>query len=760
MSLSKQEEQDILDLLKRPASQTEKIIFETMWSEHCSYKSTKPTLKQLPTKGSEVVLGIGEDAGIIAFQEHDGIKYGIAVAHESHNHPSQILPIEGAATGVGGVVRDVYCMGSDVIGVLNSLHFGVNEDGKSHMVEEIAHKVVQGVSEYGNALGVPVLGGETLYHPSYNDNCLVNVAAVGLIDTAQIIHSKVPAAAKDEPYVLILIGKSTDATGFGGASFSSQTLDEDNSSTNVGAVQVHDPFLKRVIVEATKVLFETIKEHKIDAGFKDLGAGGIACAGSELGISGGFGVELNLDDINVALEGLAPEVIACSETQERYCLAVPAHFAPAVLKIYNEQFELPKLYPNAGAAVIGKVIQEPKFKLKHQGAWVCDLPIAAITTDVSVKRESLNKPLKSASDDHNALDQAHDTSTEALQALALKIVQDQNCMSKRYVYRFFDNAVRGDTVIYPGEADAVVVTPIQGCDAALAVSMDSNLYGHADPYLAGAAAVAESVRNVVAVGARPIALTDCLNYGNPEKPEYFYEFEQGVKGIADAARALSFIPNEDLPLVSGNVSLYNESKKGKSVIPSPVILTLGKLDHYQAAKTMQIFEAGLNIYMLAKPKATFAGTLVAQLGASTKNCALALNLTDEAKQNHFIHAAYQAKQIEACHDISLGGLWQCLVEMVLGERGLDRVGLDITLPEHEDFDAFTCLFSEVGGFVFAAQPAVDTHLQAAAKKQGVSLFKLGQSKADKKINITYQKQAIIQLDNAILSQLWNQKNPW
>ncbi|MBT5856324.1 phosphoribosylformylglycinamidine synthase, partial [bacterium] len=505
MTLSKSDHQEIEAIIGRKPSKIEETIFDTMWSEHCSYKSTKPVLKTLPTKGSEVTLGVGEDSGIIHFTEHEGRRYGIAVSHESHNHPSQILPVEGAATGVGGVVRDVYCMGAEVFGVLNSLHFGVNEDGNSSHVEEIEAGVIEGVSEYGNALGVPMLGGETLYHPSYNDNCLVNVAALGLIAEDDIVHSYVPKEAATEPFDVILFGKSTDATGFGGASFSSAILDVEDEVQNMGAVQVHDPFLKRVLAEAIKELPKVLKG--IPWGFKDLGAGGISCAAPELAIGGGFGIKLNLDNVNVAIEGLPPEVIACSETQERFCVVVPRTATASVIKLFNEDFEMPNLYHKAGAAVIGEVTTDDRFVITYKGEAICDLPVAAITTEVKAERTAEPRVIQREGAEAPRVDIAQ------VQALAIAQLAQKFNASKRYVYRNFDNAVRGDTVVYPGEADAVVVTPIEGCDAAVAVSMDSNIYGEADPYVSGAAAVAEAVRNVVAVGARPITVTDCLNYG-------------------------------------------------------------------------------------------------------------------------------------------------------------------------------------------------------------------------------------------------------
>ena len=600
MALSKDDIDAIRSLIGREPSIVEHHIFDTMWSEHCSYKSTKPVLKRLPTSGSEVALGIGEDSGIIRFTKVNGKQYCLAVSHESHNHPSQILPVEGAATGVGGVVRDVYCMGADVIGVLNSLHFGINRSGQDDIVEEIAEKVVLGVADYGNPLGVPVLGGETLYHESYNDNCLVNVAALGLLAEEDIIHSYVPKEAEFEPYDLILFGKSTDATGFGGASFSSATLDKEDESTNIGAVQVHDPFLKRVLVEGIKTLMAIVKEQDVKIGFKDLGAGGISCAASEIAVSGGFGVRIDLDQVNCAISNLAPEIIACSETQERFCLAVPSSFSKTVLDVFNKQYALPKLYPKSGAVVIGQVTKEKQFVMTYRSETVCDLPVESITTEVSANREARPRQIKRVSSGKPV-----SLKSESLQSLCSMLLNEKNNSSKHEIYSFFDNAVRGNTVVYPGEADAVVVLPIDGCKKAVAVSMDSNLYGESDPFTSGAAAVAESIRNVVAVGGKPIALTDCLNYGNPENPNVFFDFEKGVEGIAEAATHLGFISGEALPIISGNVSLYNESKQGRAIIPSPVLLCVGKIEDVSTVVTMQLQSPGDYLIRVGLPYSEF-----------------------------------------------------------------------------------------------------------------------------------------------------------
>ncbi|MFT5171088.1 MAG: phosphoribosylformylglycinamidine synthase II, partial [Candidatus Marinamargulisbacteria bacterium] len=707
MALTTEDLVEIEKILGRNPTEVETHIFDTMWSEHCSYKSSKPVLKLLPVEGADVAVGIGEDSGIIRFQKHNGKQYCVAVSHESHNHPSQILPVEGAATGVGGVVRDVYCMGADVIGVLDSLHFGVDTTGKNPMIEEIAEEVVEGVSDYGNALGVPVLGGETIFHPSYNDNCLVNVAALGLVEEDRIIHSFVPEEAKTEPYDVILVGKSTDSTGFGGASFSSATLDREDEMTNLGAVQVHDPFLKRVIVEAIKVLLDEVNEKDIKIGFKDLGAGGISCATSEIAAAAGMGVNVYLDRVNRISEKLPVEVIACSETQERFCLAVPRDFTPRVLEIFNEQFELPNLYHQAGACQIGEVVQDPVYRLFYKGEMVCDLPVAAITTEVRAERKAESRQIEFEA--HSPV-----VSDAQVKDAALKMLKTQNNCSKRYVYRHYDNAVRGDTVVYPGEADAVVVTPIEGCDAGLAVTIDSNLYGEIDPYICGASAVAEGIRNIIAVGAVPIAITDCLNYGNPEKPSVFYDFEQGVKGIRDAALALNLKSDAPVPVIAGNVSFYNESKQGNAVIPSPVIVVVGHMPDYKKAKRMQITAPGQTLILIGERYPEFGGSQIkAQIG-SLNDQPPQQRLGDASLQNKSVYQMHQKNLISACHDISAGGLWLCLVEMILGERGHFRTGLSLAVPT--DLNLATFLFSEASGYVVSVDEGslaeAETHLSA------------------------------------------------
>lgn len=746
MALSNQDEIEIKQILGRSPSTVEYHIFDTMWSEHCSYKSSKSTLKQLPTKGSEVALGIGEDSGIIRFTKHNGNQYCLAISHESHNHPSQILPIEGAATGVGGCVRDVYCMGADVIGVLNSLHFGISKSEQS-IVDEIAEKVVLGISDYGNPLGVPVLGGETLYHESYNDNCLVNVAAIGLLTEDEIIHSYVPINAKDEPYDVILVGKPTDATGFGGASFSSATLDDDDQMTNLGAVQVHDPFLKRVLVEAIKAFLKTVKEKNIPIGFKDLGAGGISCATSEIAVGGGFGITVDLDKVNRAIPNLAPEIIACSETQERFCIAVPRHFSNEVLDIFNKQFDIPTLYPNGGAAVIGEITQDNLFIMTYKGETLCHLPVESITTEVKAHREPEVRVVPRSTNETFQLKENY-----TLEVIGNEFIQRLNNRSKRYVYRFFDNAVQGNTVIYPGEADAVVTTPVPDSLVGLAVSMDSNLYGKHDPYVSGAGAVAESIRNVISVGARPIALTDCLNYGNPEKPPVFFDFQEGVRGIKEAAEALSMIDGDPVPIISGNVSFYNESKQGSAVVPSPVICCMGKVSDINLSKTMQCFDADLDLILVGERFSEFAGTQIESFLNKASTVAPQVRLDQESIQNKAVLSLIEKKQVSVVHDISVGGLFQTLIEMILGERGYSKVGINLQLDKQP---IIKTLFSENGGYVIATNQL--TECEAILKQSNCYYIHIGKTIANPELSITTSNQQI-QFDIATLEKQFNSAN--
>ena len=698
------------------------------------------------------MLGVGEDSGIIEFATHKGKKYGIAISHESHNHPSQVLPVEGAATGVGGVVRDVYCMGADVIGVLDSLHFGIPEDEGYHLVNHIAEQVVTGVSEYSNPLGVPNVGGETIYHPSYNENCLVNVAAIGLVREDKIIRSKVPEAAKNTPYVMILLGKTTDATGYGGASFSSTILDADDEQQNLGAVQVHDPFMKRVLVVAIEDMLTYANLQGIDIGFKDLGAGGISCATSELAVAGGFGCELNLNNVPVVDASLDPEIIACSETQERFCVVVPEAHAQAICDIFNTKHDMNALYPGAGAAVIGHVIPEPQYRIRVNGELICDLPVSAITTEVLADRLMGEKTIHRLAD----------TSPQGInhQDVALRMLSQLYNTQKKHVYCHYDQFVKNNGVVIPGEADACVLAPIDGASDGVAVTIDSNTYGTKDPYVSGAYAVAEAIRNVIAVGAEPIALTDCLNYGNPEKPDVFYDFSEGVRGIGDAARKLS-THNDVVPIISGNVSFYNESATGQAVVPSPVICCIGRMPNADDAHRMQLSHVGAHVVMVGNRYSEYAetqlqSTLLAMGTSITFSTVPQVRFAEEKAINMAMLQVNQLQLTKAVHDISQGGAWQAVIEMLAGDRNWPFVGIHLECPEGMDETAF--LFSENGGFLCEVLPDDLDDCLAVFNAHGVVAQSIGQTNESQSVVVRHQGKTLmdVSLTDALLA--FNAKN--
>ncbi len=540
----------IRETLGREPSTVELHAFDAQWSEHCSYKSSRRFLKRLPVTGENVVVGVGQDAGIVHLGTHEGEHYGIVIAHESHNHPSQVVPFEGAATGVGGIVRDVLCMGAEVIGLADALRFGDTSDPQS-LQASIAEGVVEGVAAYGNAIGVPNIAGDVYYHEGFNDNCLVNVVAMGVVKESEIIHSAVPRGGVG--WDLVLVGKATDPSGFGGASFSSVALDADDAEANKGAVQVPDPFLKSVVMRASYAVFKYLRENKITAGFKDLGAGGIMGCSAELCSAGGFGAIIDLDDVNVAVDGMPPEVIAIGETQERLLWALPPHVTADVLRIYNEEFTLPQIARHARAVVIGCVSNDKRYTLRHLGKTVMDVDIDFLTGTIHDELPYVTPVIPSVGSEATRVEgQLH--------------------------WQRYDTSVRGRTVLARNVAEAGVLAPVPGSrlGVALAVAGDPTI---TDAYEAGRFAVNEAVRKVQSVGARPVALTDCLNFGNPNDPEQLGQLVAAVDGLADAANA------HGLPFISGNVSLYNAATDGKAIPPSPIVACVGVIDDISAVCT-------------------------------------------------------------------------------------------------------------------------------------------------------------------------------
>lgn len=725
ISLAEGEIEAVRKLLGREPSDVELQIFDVLWSEHCSYKSSKPMLKKhLPVTGPTVVQGPEEDAGILSFTEWQGVHYGVVIGHESHNHPSQILPVEGAATGIGGVVRDVICMGADLIGVLDPLRFGDPEGPNAEECGAIARGVVSGIAQYGNALGVPNLGGDLFFDGSFDKNCLVNVVALGLLECDRIVNSAVPQEAKKEPYVLVLVGKPTDSSGFGGATMASKVFGEDHEEgENRGAVQIPDPFLKRVLNVALREFYDRMDARRIPFGCKDLGAGGISCMASEIAERGGFGIELDLDAAPVA-EDLPAHVLAVAETQERYGLAVPERWAEDVLKLFNEEFALPTIYRGACAAVIGRFVSDPVVRIAHKGELVCDTTVAAITTGAVADRvEGVFSPKPYV----RTLDTPFDPASALLSMLG-----SVNGASAEPIFRSYDTEVMGNAVIRPGEADAAVILPVHGCPVGLAVTVDGNpWYTDLEPHKGAALAVIEAARNLAAVGATPIGLTDCLNYGSPEDPAVYHQFAAGVRGIAEAASRIGLRddPKHPIPVVSGNVSFYNQSESGGAVKPSPIIAMVGTIADASRATTLRLKDPGNALYLVGNRYDDLGGTLYDRVvrGGMGGNPPK-IRYDEERALIHFVSRFVEEGLVRSSHDISRGGALMAMAEMVIaGDPHFAKRGLraDFT-PLGEEIEYERTLFGESGGFLLEIEPDVEERFRERARERRVALYRLAE----------------------------------
>ncbi len=717
LALTPDELRVIRERLGRDPTRAEAHAFAIQWSEHCSYKSSRALLARLPTQGPDVVVPVGEDAGILRLGAIDGVEYCAVIAHESHNHPSQVVPFEGAATGVGGILRDVLCMGAKVVACADPLRFGPPKPG-THPAY-VARAAVEGVAAYGNAVGVPNLAGDVYFHPSYAENCLVNVVAVGIVERERILPSRVPPGG--EGYDLVLVGKATDASGFGGAAFASLTLDAAQANVNKSAVQVPDPFLENVIMRASYAAFDEIHASGLQVGFKDLGAGGILGSSAELCAAGGFGAQIDLDAVPRAVPNLPPFVVALAETQERMLWAVPTSFTPRLLAIYNEVFTLPEVAANARAAVIGKVTRERRYIARSGGCAVCDLPIEALT-QAPRRRLTLGPPPPAP------LPYVPLHVPDAGDAL-LHVLAHPDVCCRRPLVEHYDTFVRGATALPAGYADAGVLLVKRGARLALALAVDGNpRYAALDPRLAAAHAVVEAVRNVAAVGAWPIGLTDCLNYGNPENPIAYRALAEGVEGLAEAARGLTVSSPTGLPFVSGNVSLYNQSASGASVVPSAIVACLGRIDDVSRTVGMQVHTAGEVLYLVGSFPASLGGAVLAEVLAAAQPGPLPS--LDYAQINADIATVVhgiQAGIVSAAHDVSDGGLLACVAEMCFGPDGKGAIGARLAAPAQwaPGVDLARALFGESGGFVVSVPAHASSDFESLAARHTAALHRLG-----------------------------------
>lgn len=710
-------------LLKRPPTVAECVLWSIQGSEHCSYKSSRTHLKQFVTDGPHVILGPKEDAGIVAVAtDKAGIRYGVVISHESHNHPSQIVPYEGAATGVGGNVRDVCCMGAEVIAVADSLRFGDIKQSKTHMIHE---GVVSGIAGYGNPLGIPNIAGDVYYDTAYNENCLVTVVTLGIVREDHVIHSYAPKSADD--YVFILVGKPTDNSGFGGASFASSTLREQQQEENKGAVQEPNAFLQRHILKANYALFEILKEKNLidQVGFKDLGAGGIACASVELAEASGYGAEIDLEKVPTNMPHLLPAVLLCSETQERFMWVVPPSLAPLILTHYNETFALPQVSDGALAAIIGKIRNDGLYVVNYQGQEIVRAKAADVTKGILYDRpyvvqdEVLTEPDLAPLDDFN-------------QTL-LHLLAHENIASRAPIIETYDKQVQGRTLVEAGSADAGVMQPFNEDkypeeirSVGIALSLDHNpRFNKINAYWGAVNAVCESVRNVVAVGAMPLAITDCLCFGNPEKPEQMGKLVESIRGIADACRAIHLKDHADatLPIIAGNVSLYNDSASG-SIPPSPMISCLGAMPDVNRLITYDFKRAETAVVLVGERQDECGGSIYYQLHNALGSQLPRPDLMAFNRDIHAVHAVMEQGLVLSAHDISEGGVAVALSEMSFK----NNIGVDIEISG--ELATEKKLFGETGGFILEVAKDKLKVLKAYFAERSVPCSVLGYTTAE------------------------------
>ena len=644
LGLTDEELDAIRSRLGRDPNDLELAMFSVMWSEHCSYKSSRPLLRTLPTSGAGVLAGPGENAGVISIGD------GLAVAFkiESHNHPSAIEPYQGAATGVGGILRDIFTMGARPIAVLDALRFG---DPADPWTRHLVDGVVRGVGGYGNCVGVPTVGGELVFDPSYQGNPLVNVMAIGLLDERMLTRAVAPGPGN----LMVLFGSTTGRDGIGGASVLASATFLDGDSSKRPSVQVGDPFAEKLLIEASLELIE----HGLIEGLQDLGAGGVTCATSETADRAGTGILVDLEAIPRREPDMAPFEVMISESQERMLAVVRADHLDAVREVC-ERWGLP-------VAVIGRVTADGDLAVVSRGGELARVPARALTSDAIVHERLAAPParrrlapapgvpvLPSDALPERGMDPG---------AVLLALIGSPNLSSRRWVYEQYDSNVGANTIVPPGTGAAVV--RVRGTSKVLVASADGNQSVSAiDPALGAALSVAEATRNVSITGARPLGVTNCLNFGDPTRPEAFWQLSEAVRGLGDACRALG------LPVTGGNVSLYNESP-GRAIAPTPEIGVVGLLEDLSKLVSPAFRTAGDVVVIVGQVSPGLAGSAYATLaGVAPEDGPPALDLAAEAALQAFVRESADRSLVASAQDVSAGGLAVALAESAIwGEIG-------------------------------------------------------------------------------------------
>ena len=678
--LSEDEYEKIQNLLGREPNLVELGVFSVMWSEHCSYKSTRAHLKKLPTKGPRVIHGPGENAGVVDIGDGDVVVFKM----ESHNHPSFIEPYQGAATGVGGIMRDVFTMGARPVASMNSLRFGEPSHPKTrHLVAG----VVSGIGGYGNCMGVPTVGGEVAFHRSYNGNILVNAMCVGLARTDKIFLS----AAKGAGNPVVYVGSKTGRDGIHGATMASAEFNEDSEEKRP-TVQVGDPFTEKLLLEACLELMETDAIIAI----QDMGAAGLTSSSSEMADKGGAGIVIDLDKVPQRETNMTAYDMMLSESQERM-LAVLKPGREAEAERIFRKWEL-------DFAVIGVTTDTHRLIVKHKGEIVADMPVGSLSDAAPVYERPFVKRAPKAGTP------SFDASLPIMESL-LKILGAPDMCSKRWVWEQYDNSVMADTVQPPG-GDAAVVR-VHGTNKGLAITTDvTPRYCRADPTEGAKQAVAEAWRNLTAVGALPLAVTDCLNYGNPEKPEIMGEIVAGIDGIGEACRALDF------PIVSGNCSLYNETQ-GEGILPTPTIGAVGLLKNVNRMATLAFKREGDAIVLIGETKGHLGQSVyLREIEGKEEGAAPPVDLAAEKKNGDFVRSLIESGRVDTVHDVSDGGVLVAIAEMALA----GNIGAGVRLLE----SSVTAWFGEdQGRYIITTKLGTTEDIVAEIGEAGIPVRIIG-----------------------------------
>ncbi|MFC6040409.1 phosphoribosylformylglycinamidine synthase subunit PurL [Paenisporosarcina macmurdoensis] len=653
MGMSDSEFEMVEKILGRQPNYTETGLFSVMWSEHCSYKNSKPILRKFPTTGPRVLQGPGEGAGIVDIGDGQAVVFKM----ESHNHPSAIEPYQGAATGVGGIIRDVFSMGARPIAMLNSLRFG---ELTSPRVRYLFEEVVAGIAGYGNCIGIPTVGGEVQFDDCYAGNPLVNAMCVGLINHEDIQKGIASGVGNTVMYV----GAKTGRDGIHGATFASEELSE-ASEEKRPAVQVGDPFMEKLLLEAC---LELVKSDAL-VGIQDMGAAGLTSSAAEMASKAGFGIEMNLDAVPQRETGMTAYEMMLSESQERMLIVVTKG-REAEIEVLFEKYDL-------DAVAVGVVTDDKMLRLLHKGEVVANVPADALAEEAPVYYKTSSVPAYYTQ--YQAMENVEPQVADYKETL-IRLLKQPTIASKEWVYDQYDYQVRTSTVVTPG-SDAAVVR-VRGTNKGLAMTTDCNSrYIYLDPETGGKIAVAEAARNVVCSGAKPLAITDCLNFGNPENPEIFWQLEKSADGMAAACLAL------ESPVIGGNVSLYNE-RSGVAVYPTPTIGLVGLVEDLSHVTTQDVKEAGDFVYLIGETMTEFGGSeLQKMVEGRIFGKAPSINLDVEVSRQDALLLAIQSGKVASAHDIAEGGFAVALAEKTFGVQNL---GVDVTISG----SAITALFSE------------------------------------------------------------------